>query len=35
MGSSMPAPFIVGTDGPDPLLFAALDNLIAQKRVPG
>ncbi|MBL8539793.1 MAG: esterase family protein, partial [Betaproteobacteria bacterium] len=28
------APFIVGTDGPDPLLFTALDNLIAQGRVP-
>ena len=28
------APFIVGADGPDPMLFAALDNLIAQKRVP-
>jgi enterochelin esterase-like enzyme len=28
------APFIVGGDGPDQLLFAALDNLIAQKRVP-
>ena len=28
------APFIVGADGPDPLLPAALDNLIAQKRVP-
>lgn len=28
------APFIVGTDGPDPLLFRALDQLIAQKRVP-
>jgi enterochelin esterase-like enzyme len=28
------APFIVGTDGPDPLLFTVLDNLIAQKRVP-
>lgn len=27
-------PFIVGADGPDPLLFAALDTLIAQKRVP-
>jgi hypothetical protein len=27
-------PFIVGADGPDPLLFAALDNLIAQHRVP-
>lgn len=29
-----PAPFIVGADGPDPLLFTALDNLIAQKKVP-
>jgi len=28
------APFIVGADGPDQLLFSALDNLIAQKRVP-
>jgi enterochelin esterase family protein len=28
------APFIVGADGPDPMLFAALDNLIAQHRVP-
>lgn len=28
------APFIVGADGPDPLLFVALDNLIAQHRVP-
>ena len=28
------APFIVGADGPDPLLFTTLDNLIAQKRVP-
>src|SRR5262249_32005179 len=28
------APFIVGADGPDPLLFTALDNLIAQNRVP-
>jgi enterochelin esterase-like enzyme len=28
------APFIVGADGPDPALFIALDNLIAQKRVP-
>ena len=27
-------PFIVGADGPDPLLFKALDTLIAQKRVP-
>lgn len=27
-------PFIVGADGPDPLLFKALDGLIAQKRVP-
>jgi enterochelin esterase-like enzyme len=28
------APFIVGADGPDYLLFTALDNLIAQKRIP-
>ncbi|MFN7995051.1 MAG: alpha/beta hydrolase-fold protein [Bryobacteraceae bacterium] len=28
------APFIVGADGPDPMLFTALDNLIAEKRVP-
>jgi enterochelin esterase-like enzyme len=28
------APFIVGADGPDAFLFTALDNLIAQKRVP-
>ena len=28
------APFIVGADGPDKALFMALDNLIAQKRVP-
>ena len=28
------APFIVGADGPDHLLFTALDNLIAQHRVP-
>lgn len=28
------APFIVGADGPDPMLFAALDTLIAQRRVP-
>ena len=28
------APFIVGADGPDKALFTALDNLIAQKRVP-
>jgi iron(III)-enterobactin esterase len=27
-------PLIVGADGPDQLLFTALDNLIAQKRVP-
>ena len=26
------APFIVGADGPDRLLFTALDNLIAQKQ---
>jgi iron(III)-enterobactin esterase len=29
-----PGPFIVGADGPDRLLFTALDNLIAQHRVP-
>jgi len=29
-----PAPFIVGADGPDQLLFTALDNLIAERRVP-
>jgi enterochelin esterase family protein len=28
------APFIIGADGPDQLLFTALDNLIAQHRVP-
>jgi hypothetical protein len=28
------APFILGSDGPDPLLFHALGNLIAQHRVP-
>jgi len=28
------APFIIGTDGPDRTLFTALDNLIAEKRVP-
>jgi iron(III)-enterobactin esterase len=28
------APFIIGTDGPDPALFTALDNLIAEHRVP-
>jgi iron(III)-enterobactin esterase len=28
------APFIVGADGPDTLLFTALDNLIHEKRVP-
>jgi iron(III)-enterobactin esterase len=28
------APFIVGADGPDQALFLALDNLIAQKRIP-
>src|SRR4051812_22129702 len=28
------APFIVGADGPDRMLFTALDSLIAQKRVP-
>jgi enterochelin esterase-like enzyme len=29
-----PAPFIVGADGPDAMLFTTLDNLIAHKRVP-
>ncbi|MGB8324814.1 MAG: alpha/beta hydrolase-fold protein, partial [Candidatus Acidiferrum sp.] len=28
------APFLVGADGPDPTLFTALDNLIAEQRVP-
>jgi enterochelin esterase-like enzyme len=28
------APFIVGADGPDKLLFTALDNLIEEKKVP-
>ena len=28
------APFIVGADGPDRMLFTGLDNLIAQKKVP-
>ena len=28
------APFIVGADGPDPLLFKAVDSLIVQKRIP-
>ena len=28
------APFIVGADGPDKILFTALDNLIAEHRVP-
>jgi enterochelin esterase family protein len=28
------APFIVGADGPDKLLFTTLDNMIAEKRVP-
>ncbi len=28
------APFIVGADGPDPLLFTTLDTLIAEHRVP-
>jgi len=32
--SGMVAPFIVGADGPDQMLFTTLDNLIAQKRVP-
>jgi iron(III)-enterobactin esterase len=29
-----PAPFIVGADGPDAMLFTALDNLIAEKKIP-
>src|SRR5258708_15329044 len=29
-----PGPFIVGADGPDHLLFAALDNLIAEQPLP-
>ena len=28
------APFIIGADGPDPMLFTTLENLIAQKRLP-
>jgi hypothetical protein len=28
------APFVVGADGPDRLLFTVLDNLIAQRKVP-
>jgi enterochelin esterase family protein len=28
------SPFLVGADGPDPLLFTTLDNLIAEHRVP-
>ncbi len=28
------APFIVGADGPDEMLFTALDNLIAEKKIP-
>jgi iron(III)-enterobactin esterase len=28
------APFLVGADGPDPLLFAALDTAIAQHKIP-
>lgn len=28
------APFIVGADGPDPLLFTVLDNLIAENKLP-
>jgi enterochelin esterase family protein len=33
-GAGAAAPFIVGTDGPFPPLFTALDNLIAAHRVP-
>jgi enterochelin esterase-like enzyme len=32
--AGMEAPFIVGADGPDKPLFTALDNLIAEKKVP-
>jgi hypothetical protein len=32
--SGTEAPFIVGADGPDHLLFTVLDNLIAEKKVP-
>jgi hypothetical protein len=32
--SGTEAPFIVGADGPDRLLFTVLDNLIAEKKVP-
>ena len=32
--SGTAAPFIVGADGPDRMLFTVLDNLIAEKRVP-
>ncbi len=32
--NSKAAPFIVGADGPDPLLFTTLDDLIAEHRVP-
>lgn len=32
--ANQPAPFIVGADGPDTKLFTALDNLIAEKKVP-
>ncbi len=28
------APFIVGADGPDRMLFTVLDNLIAERKVP-
>jgi enterochelin esterase-like enzyme len=33
-GPGSTAPFIVGADGPDRALFMALDNLIAERRVP-
>ncbi len=33
-GAGTPAPFIVGADGPDRQLFTALNNLIAEKKVP-
>src|SRR5690606_27639363 len=32
--SGTASPFIIGADGPDPMLFKVLDTLIAEKRVP-
>jgi enterochelin esterase-like enzyme len=34
LGKAVEAPFIVGADGPDRLLFTVLDNLIAERKVP-